>query len=34
MIMLAGYAWSWVKTGKSDPYTVKGYPLIEALPQS
>jgi uncharacterized membrane protein len=30
--MLTGYAWNWVTIGKADPYTVEGYPLIEALP--
>ncbi len=32
LIMLTGYAWNWVTTGKADPYAVEGYPLIEALP--
>lgn len=32
LIMLTGYAWNWVTTGKADPYTVEGYPLVEALP--
>ena len=32
LIMLAGYAWNWITIGKADPYTVEGYPLIEALP--
>jgi hypothetical protein len=30
--MLTGYAWNWVTIGKADPYTVEGYPLVEALP--
>ena len=32
LIMLTGYAWNLVTIGKADPYTVEGYPLIEALP--
>lgn len=32
LIMLTGYAWNWVTTGKADPYAVEVYPLIEALP--
>lgn len=32
LIMLIGYAWNWVTIGKADPYTVEGYPLVEALP--
>ena len=32
LIMLTGYAWNWVTIGKADPYTVEGYPLVEALP--
>jgi hypothetical protein len=32
LIMLIGYAWSWVTIGKADPYTVEGYPPVEALP--
>jgi hypothetical protein len=32
LIMIAGYAWNWVTIGKADPYTVEGYPLVEALP--
>jgi hypothetical protein len=32
LIMLVGYAWNWMTIGKADPYTVEGYPLIEALP--
>jgi hypothetical protein len=32
LLMVIGYAWNWVTIGKADPYTVEGYPLIEALP--
>ena len=32
LIMLTGYAWNLVTIGKADPYTVEGYPLIEAIP--
>jgi hypothetical protein len=32
LLMLIGYAWNWVTIGKADPYTVEGYPLVEALP--
>jgi hypothetical protein len=32
LIMLIGYAWNWVTIGKADPYTVEGYPFVEALP--
>ncbi len=32
LIMLTGYTWSWVTIGKADPYTVEGFPFIEALP--
>jgi hypothetical protein len=32
LIMLIGYAWNWVTIGKADPYTVEGYPPVEALP--
>ena len=32
LLMLTGYAWNWVTIGKADPYTVEGYPLVEALP--
>jgi len=32
LMMLAGYAWNWVTIGKADPYTVEGYPFVEALP--
>lgn len=31
LLMLAGYAWNWVTTGKADPYAVEGYPPIENL---
>lgn len=32
LIMAAGYTWSWVTTGVTDPYAVEGYPPTEALP--
>ena len=32
LIMFIGYAWNWVTIGKADPYTVEGYPFVEALP--
>ncbi|MCD6291760.1 MAG: hypothetical protein J7M34_14790 [Anaerolineae bacterium] len=32
LLMLIGYAWDWVTLGTPDPYAVKGYPPIEALP--
>ena len=32
LIMLTGYTWNLVTIGKADPYTVEGYPLVEALP--
>ncbi len=32
LIMLTGYAWNWMTIGKSDPYAVEGYPLVEELP--
>jgi hypothetical protein len=32
LIMLTGYAWNWMTIGKADPYTVEGYPIVEALP--
>jgi hypothetical protein len=32
LVMLTGYAWNLVTIGKADPYTIEGYPLIEALP--
>ena len=31
LIMLAGYAWNWVTTGKADPHAVEGYPPSENL---
>jgi len=32
LIMLYGYAWNLMTIGKADPYTVEGYPLVEAIP--
>ena len=32
LMMLVGYAWNWVTIGKADPYSVEGYPFVEALP--
>jgi bacteriorhodopsin len=32
LLMFAGYAWNLVTIGKADPYSVEGYPPIEALP--
>jgi hypothetical protein len=32
LLVLLGYAWSWVTKGGADPYVVEDYPLIEALP--
>jgi hypothetical protein len=32
LMMVIGYAWSWVTTGKADPYAVEDYPPIENLP--
>ncbi|MEA3337954.1 MAG: hypothetical protein U9R25_18855 [Chloroflexota bacterium] len=32
LLMFTGYAWNWVTIGKADPYSVEGYPLVEALP--
>jgi hypothetical protein len=32
LLMLVGYAWSWVTTGVADPYAVEEVPFIEALP--
>ena len=26
LLMVAGYAWNWVTTGKADPYAVEDYP--------
>jgi hypothetical protein len=31
LLMLTGYAWNWVTTGKADPYAVEGYPPSENL---
>ena len=31
LLMLVGYAWSWVTTGVADPHAVEDYPPIEAL---
>jgi hypothetical protein len=31
-MMLTGYAWNWVTTGKADPYVVEGTSFVEALP--
>ena len=32
LLMLIGYTWNWVTTGKADPHAVEGYPAIENLP--
>jgi len=32
LMMLAGLAWNCVTIGKADPYSVEGYPLVEAIP--
>ena len=32
LLMLIGYAWNWVTTGKADPHAVEDYPPIETLP--
>jgi hypothetical protein len=32
LLILVGYAWSWVTTGVVDPYAVDDYPPVEALP--
>ena len=32
LLMLIGYAWNWVTTGKADPHAVENYPPIENLP--
>jgi hypothetical protein len=32
LLMLIGYAWSWVTTGEADPYAAEDYPPIENLP--
>jgi len=31
LIMVIGYAWNWVTTGKADPYATENYPPIENL---
>jgi hypothetical protein len=31
LLMLIGYAWNWVTTGKADPHAVEDYPPIENL---
>jgi hypothetical protein len=31
LLVLVGYAWSWVTTGVADPYAVEDYPPTEAL---
>jgi len=32
LLVLVGYAWSWVTTGVADPYAVEDYPSTEVLP--
>jgi hypothetical protein len=32
LLVLAGYAWSWVTTGVADPHAVEDYPWTEVLP--
>ena len=32
LLMVAGYAWSWVTTGVADPHAVEDYPWTEVLP--
>ena len=32
LLILAGYAWSWVTTGEADPHAAEDYPPIENLP--
>jgi hypothetical protein len=32
LLILIGYAWSWVTTGKADPHAAEDYPPIENLP--
>jgi hypothetical protein len=32
LLMLIGYTWNWVTTGKADPHGVEDYPAIENLP--
>jgi hypothetical protein len=31
LLMLIGYAWNWVTTGKADPHAVEDYPPIEKI---
>ncbi len=31
LLVLIGYAWNWVTTGKADPHAVEDYPPIENL---
>jgi hypothetical protein len=32
LLMLIGYAWNWLTTGKADPHAVEDYPPIENVP--
>jgi hypothetical protein len=32
LLMVTGYAWNWVTTGKADPHAVEDYPPIENVP--
>jgi hypothetical protein len=32
LLMLIGYAWNWLTTGKADPHALADYPPIENLP--
>ena len=32
LLILVGYAWSWLTTGIADPYAVEDYPPTEVLP--
>jgi hypothetical protein len=32
LLIVIGYAWSWVTTGTADPHAVEDYPPIENLP--
>ena len=32
LMMLTGYEWKWVTTGKADPYAVEGTSFVDALP--
>ena len=32
LLVLIGYAWSWLTTGEADPHAVENYPAIENLP--